>query len=115
VPEIGRGDERAESNPIGGYCRGCERRDRAEPGKISMPAPGEVVVGPGVREAEFLRDAGILDSHHRRVPARASRSDADWGHLGDAALAAARHQGRRVAAFTAALTDAEIPQMAEVG
>jgi NAD(P)H dehydrogenase (quinone) len=37
------------------------------------------------------------------------------GPPSDAALAAARHQGRRVAAFTAALTDAEIPQMAEVG
>jgi NAD(P)H dehydrogenase (quinone) len=36
------------------------------------------------------------------------------GPPSDAVLAAARHQGRRLAAFTAALVGAEIPQTAEV-
>jgi hypothetical protein len=54
VPEVGRGDEQADSDPAGGERRGCECWDRAEPGKISMPAPREVIVGPGVRKAEFF-------------------------------------------------------------
>jgi hypothetical protein len=62
---LGEGDERAKPDPFGRQGRGRERWDRAEPGKVAMVPPGEVVVCPGMRETELF---GPLPADARLAP-----------------------------------------------
>lgn len=54
VPEVGGQHPGAQAHPGRHRARGGEGADRAEPGPIGQAAPGQVVVRPGVVEAELL-------------------------------------------------------------
>ena len=85
VAEVRRCDQGAESDLRGDDSRRREGRDRAEPRLVVERAPGEVIVRPGVVEAECF---GALPTQLRVGPPR-SRKDADpEAHLRSSALRA---------------------------
>lgn len=67
MPEGGRGDQRAETDPGRNHGRRREGRNRCEPRRIPQIPPGEVVVGPGVIEPEPLGPRPFLRQSRQAV------------------------------------------------
>src|SRR4029077_1702535 len=79
VPEVRRRDQSAEPDPLG-YGRGRRQRGhRIEPRPVDQRAPAEVVVGPGVIEAEFFR---APPPPRRLLPALVGENDETEPHEG---------------------------------
>ena len=65
VPEVRRGDQGAQAQPLGGGGRRGQRRHRAEPGAVAEGPPRQVVVGVRGVETELLGAAATRRGHRR--------------------------------------------------
>ena len=63
VPEVRGGHHGAQSDPVGGCGDTGQPGHRRVPGRLAVPLPGEMVVGPQVMEAHRLHLAGPRDGH----------------------------------------------------